>query len=128
MLVENQFVIFDTDCDDKLTLQDFITYYVKMAQTSPDTVRHHLRAHEIGIDMLPFNSEEEVNRDRMILPRYQIANDSERLEMLFSLPEKEVWDVIRSLQTNKKLYMDILTNQPDIISAAMPTHKLLYTL
>ena len=98
MLVENLFVIFDQDADDKLTLQDFLSYYVTLSQTCPDTVRHHLHAHEIGPDLQPYNSSEEtVIRDRKILPRYQIANDSEKLDILFSLPDREVWEVIRSL-------------------------------
>jgi len=89
-----------------------------------DAIWKNLQAHEIGYDLNPeprnaltYKNDDNVTRDQSILPRCQIANNPELLEVLFKLDEKldtgtsdQIWDLIASLKTNRQLYMSILTN------------------
>ena len=111
---------------DKITLEGFLNFYRDAASHSAkrNTVWENLEAHGIGIDLHPdpktdhdYKNDDNVTRDQSILPRCQIANNPELLEVLFKLDEKldtgtsdQIWDLIASLKTNRQLYMSILTN------------------
>lgn len=114
----------DRDNDGKLTDKDFLRFYHSSSIGRSEAVWKNLQAHDVGHDLLPeprhaldYKNDQNVTRDQSILPRCQIANNSELLEVLFSLDQKldtgtseQIWDLISSLKTNRTMYMNILTN------------------
>jgi hypothetical protein len=140
----------DLDEDGKLTEGEFLQFYKQKAMgMKSDIVWQNLQAHGIGNNLLPeeqdinFNNDLNLTRDQTTLPRCQVANNSEQLDLLFNLDTQldsstsdQVWDLLSSLQTNRQLYMNILTNEPQTLSMLadrkilenMPIHKLLYLL
>jgi len=119
-----EFFLEDRDHDEKLKINDFLRFYKNNLIRKSDAIWKNLQAHEIGYDLNPeprnaltYKNDDNVTRDQSILPRCQIANNPELLEVLFKLDEKldtgtsdQIWDLIASLKTNRQLYMSILTN------------------
>ena len=108
---------YDKDNTGYITLENFLEFYLDAIKTNrEDTVWENLKAMDVREDLHKKSEKYPIPySENDTLPRYSLGNDKIFVENLFNLfnkcdGEKEIFEFLFFLSTNKDIYDDILNN------------------
>ncbi|CAD8206139.1 unnamed protein product [Paramecium octaurelia] len=139
--IQRTFEQYDRDKDQNLTLQDFYDFYTDSARTKRSTVWLNLQTLHYRNDLIRGDRVPLPEINAQLLPRGQIVQNQEYLELLFEFllnssyeVQEKTWYLLRRLPPSPQLIKQMLTfeniTQPtDWDSILVSSHyRLLYSL
>lgn len=118
--IKSLFDGYDQDKDGVLQRHEFIEFYRVAARDKADRVFDNIKNHFIRGDLTKFSEiSEELLFTADQMPRHTLSHHQAQFDTIMNLLDRddgtsdEVWGLIRMLETNQKIYQQILSMQID---------------
>lgn len=108
---------YDSDKDEAITLAEFLRFYYDAAHgTGLKNVQLNLKMHNVRLDLKKISEVvDEVSFAEHEMPRHTMSANQVQFQTLLQLLDRNddasqnVWDLVRMLATNQKMYREVLS-------------------